>query len=115
MKNNTNSLTKGFNEGRKILMILVDTSVLISFFKGDITEQTKKFAAILELNIPFGINYLIYQELLQEAKAYEKFELLDEYLATQTFNNLKTVSAHTKQLPHYIISAEKRNLPYQAQ
>lgn len=70
-------------------MILVDTSILISFFKGNITEQVKKFEAILQHDIPFGINNLIYQELLQGAKTDKEFKLLDDYLVTQTFYNLK--------------------------
>ena len=48
---------------RKI-MILVDTSVLIDFFKNKSNEAVKKFNNILLRNIPYGINVFIYQELL---------------------------------------------------
>ncbi len=37
-------------------MILVDTSVLIDFFKGAKTEGSIKFESVLQRGIPFGIN-----------------------------------------------------------
>lgn len=70
-------------------MILVDTSVLISFLKGTRNEQEKKLEDILENNIPFGINKFIYQEILQGAKTEKEFELIKEYLGSQKFYNLK--------------------------
>ena len=70
-------------------MILVDTSILINFFKNNTTEKVKKFEFILQHNIPFGINNLIYQELLQGAKDDKEFQLLNDYLISQKFYNLK--------------------------
>lgn len=69
-------------------MILVDTSVLIDFFKGNTNEKVEKFEWILKNKIPFGITYLIYQEILQGAKNEKEFELLKEYLSTQRFYEL---------------------------
>jgi predicted nucleic acid-binding protein len=37
-------------------MILVDTSVLIYFFKGVSSEGSRKFTGALQRRIPFGIN-----------------------------------------------------------
>lgn len=54
-------------------MILVDTSVLISFLKGIEKEQVRKFEDIIQKNIPFGINNYIYQELLQGAKNEKEY------------------------------------------
>lgn len=48
-------------------MILVDTSVLIDFFKGVKTEGSRKFDMVLQRGIPFGINSFILQEVLQSA------------------------------------------------
>jgi len=48
-------------------MILVDTSVLIQFFKGANSEGCKKFTGALQRRIPFGINSVIFQEVLQGA------------------------------------------------
>jgi len=66
-------------------MILVDSSVLIDFFKGTNNASAKKLVDIIERNIPFGITSLIYQEVLQGAKTVSEFKLLQEYLSTQTF------------------------------
>jgi hypothetical protein len=70
-------------------MILVDTSVLIDFFKGIENKPVTKFQNILTQRIPFGINSFIYQEVLQGAKAEEEYHLLKEYLSTQHFFYLR--------------------------
>ncbi len=70
-------------------MILVDTSVLISFLKGQKNNATDKFEQILKNKIPYGINFYIYQEILQGAKNEKEFKLLKEYLGSQKFYFLK--------------------------
>jgi predicted nucleic acid-binding protein len=70
-------------------MILVDTSVLIDFFKGSRTEESQKFEEILKRRIPFGINSHIMQEILQGAASEKEFELLKNYLSTQRFYHPK--------------------------
>ena len=70
-------------------MILVDTSVLISYFKGKTNDATGKFEKILDNNIPFGINNFIYQEILQGVSNEKDFAKLKEYLGTQRFYELK--------------------------
>ena len=70
-------------------MILVDTSVLIDYFKGEENISVKKFHQVLESNIPFGINHLIYMEVLQGSQTDKDFNLLKKYLITQTFYELK--------------------------
>ncbi|MEW6621796.1 MAG: PIN domain nuclease [Bacillota bacterium] len=70
-------------------MILVDSSVLINFFRGVENEQTRKFELVLQRGIPFGINGIIYQELLQGAKSDKELKMLDEYLSTQVFYKLR--------------------------
>ena len=49
-------------------MILVDTSVLINFFRGKETVGTAYFEKLLEEQKHFYINEFIYQELLQVQK-----------------------------------------------
>ena len=71
-------------------MILVDTSVLISYFKGIENEATQKFEKIMLNNIPFGINKYIYQELLQGVSTEKDFEKLKEYLETQKFYDVRS-------------------------
>lgn len=66
-------------------MILVDTSVLISFFKGESNPAVQAFRSVLTQNIPFGINSLIFQEVLQGSKTEKEYRQLKKYLGTQRF------------------------------
>ena len=81
-------------------MVLVDTSVLIDFFKDKRNKGTEKLQNIILQNIPFGITQYTYLELLQGAKNEREFSLLDEYLSTQTFyylnDNLKSFANAAK-------------------
>ena len=70
-------------------MILVDTSVLIDFFKGVENEGVQKLKAVLDRGIPFGINSFIFQEVLQGAASEKEYSLLDRYLRTQRFYHIK--------------------------
>ncbi|HHH18954.1 MAG TPA: PIN domain nuclease [Campylobacterales bacterium] len=64
-------------------MYLVDTSVLIDFFKGIENSKTRKLEQIIQYKIPFGISALTYQEVLQGAKDQKEFDTLNQYLSTQ--------------------------------
>jgi predicted nucleic acid-binding protein len=66
-------------------MILVDTSILIGYFKGLKGPSYDKFDNIIDNRIPFGINNHIYQEVLQGAKTEKEFEQLKKYLNTLVF------------------------------
>lgn len=66
-------------------MVLVDTSVLIDYFRGTKNEKVECFDKIILEGIPFGINNYIYLELLQGARDSKEFELLKAYLSTQKF------------------------------
>jgi len=70
-------------------MILVDTSVLIHFFKGVDSENSQKFKMVLQRGIPFGINSLIFQEVLQGAGSEKEYLTLKKYLETQRFYHLR--------------------------
>jgi predicted nucleic acid-binding protein len=70
-------------------MVLVDTSVLINFFRGRETNGVLLFKDLLSKSIPFGINYFIYQEILQGARNKKEFDLLHKYLSTQIFYHLR--------------------------
>lgn len=69
-------------------MILVDTSVLIDFFKGTANSGTQKFQYVQDQNIRFGITNLVYQEVLQASRNAEEFRILKDYLETQYFYDL---------------------------
>jgi len=68
-------------------MILVDTSILIDFFKGNKNQPVFCFKEIIEQQIPFGITSIVYQEILQGAKNKKEYKLLKEYLSCQRFFN----------------------------
>jgi predicted nucleic acid-binding protein len=65
-------------------MILVDTSVLIGYLKGQSGPKIELFEKALSRGIPFGISAYTYQEILQGARDEKELEQLREYLSTQT-------------------------------
>jgi len=69
-------------------MILVDTSVLIDYLKGNSNTAQEKFDFILKKQIPYSIHYVIFQEVLQGAKNEREYALLTEYLETIPFLEL---------------------------
>jgi len=70
-------------------MILIDTSILIGYFKGNKGEPYNRLDELIEQNIPLGICNLIYQEVLQGSKNEKEFVLLNEYLNTLDFYDLR--------------------------
>ncbi len=70
-------------------MILVDTSVLIDYFKGNTNEQVELLDTLIENDVSFGICNFIYQEILQGAKTQQEFDMLKEYLQSLSFYELK--------------------------
>ncbi|MBF0238948.1 MAG: PIN domain nuclease [SAR324 cluster bacterium] len=66
-------------------MILVDTSVLIDFFKKNKTHSTARFKELVKKEIPFGITSQIFQEVLQGTKSDKDYNRLKDYLETQIF------------------------------
>ncbi|MDR1894888.1 MAG: PIN domain nuclease [Spirochaetales bacterium] len=70
-------------------MILVDTSILIGYLKGKNEYPFNEMDKIIDNDIPYGINNLIYQEILQGARNQKEFNLLKEYLNTLPFYELK--------------------------
>lgn len=64
-------------------MVLVDTSVLIGFFKGQTNQEIKLFEEILRHKIPFGIPCYAYQEVLQGTANEKEYNQLKEFLSTQ--------------------------------
>ncbi len=63
-------------------MILVDTSILIGYFKGVKGEPYDMLDSLIDRNIPIGICSQVYQEVLQGAKNEKEFEVLKQYLNT---------------------------------
>ena len=70
-------------------MILIDTSILIGYFKGLKGEPYDKLDLLIDQNIPIGICNQVYQEVLQGAKNEKEFDVLKEYLTTMDFYDLR--------------------------
>lgn len=70
-------------------MVLVDTSVLIGYFKGLTGIPCDKLNYIVDNDIPFGICNYVYQELLQGSRNDQEYKLLKEYLSTFPFYDLR--------------------------
>jgi predicted nucleic acid-binding protein len=64
-------------------MILVDTSVLVQFLRGEGNEKVSIFETLLERGQPFGISAYTYAEVLQGARDAAEYRKLDSYLSVQ--------------------------------
>ena len=65
-------------------VILVDSSVLIPYLRGDDTPAVERLVRIIEQKLPFGICFQVYLEVLQGAVGERDFERLREYLGSQS-------------------------------
>jgi predicted nucleic acid-binding protein len=70
-------------------MILVDSSILIGYFKGTEGSVYDKMNYLVDNEIPFGICHYVYQELLQGSANEKEYKLLKEYLSTLPFYGLR--------------------------
>ena len=70
-------------------MILVDTSILIGYFKNSKGTPYDKMNYIIDSEIPYGICCYVYQELLQGSANDQEYKLLKDYLSTLPFYNLR--------------------------
>ncbi len=70
-------------------MVLVDTSVMIDYLRGNEDDTILTLQRIIDNNIPFGINSFIYQEVLQGVATEKDFIKVKKYLGTQRFYELK--------------------------
>jgi predicted nucleic acid-binding protein len=91
-------------------MILVDTSVLIDFFKGVKNEPMRCFSDIVTKQIPFGITSVIFQEILQGAKNGKEFELLNEYLSCQQFYHPEDAVVSYEKAARIYFSCRKKGI-----
>jgi len=70
-------------------MILLDTSVLIGYFKGSKGALYDKMNSLVDDGMPFGICHYVYQELLQGSANDKEFKLLKDYLESMPFYGLR--------------------------
>lgn len=91
-------------------MILVDTSVLIDFFKGYKSEAALRFKLVLEQGLNFGITSHVFQEVLQGAKSEKEYKLLRRYLETQRFFHPKDPVDSFAEAARIFFQCRKRGL-----
>ena len=91
-------------------MILVDTSVLIDFFKGNQNEAIDSFRAIFQSGFPFGITSVIFQEVLQGAKNGKEYEILKKYLSTQRFFHPRDPVSSYAKAAHIYFDCRKKGI-----
>jgi predicted nucleic acid-binding protein len=63
-------------------VILVDTSILIGYFRGLTGSPYDKMNYLVDNDIPYCICYYVYQELLQGAANKREYDQLKEYLSS---------------------------------
>lgn len=66
------------------MMVLVDTSVLVGYLRGQASEAADTFDELQERNVPWGISAFTYQEILQGSLNETEFKTVQEYLDTQS-------------------------------
>jgi predicted nucleic acid-binding protein len=65
-------------------MIVVDTSVLISYLQGQKSKACNYLREIEDSRIPYAIPNICIQEVLQGAKDEKSWKILNEYLLLQS-------------------------------
>ena len=70
-------------------MILIDTSILIGYFKGIKGEPYEMLDRLIDQNIPLGICNHVYQEVLQGARDEKEFDMLKQHLNTMDFYDVR--------------------------
>jgi len=91
-------------------MIVVDTSILVGFLRGDTTPGTERLAQMEEDQLPFTIPAICFQELLQGARDDKEWRLLDEYLGTQRLLVPLHASDSYREAAHIFFECRRRGV-----
>ena len=91
-------------------MILVDTSVLIGYFRGSKGVSCDKMNYIIDNDMPFGICYYVYQELLQGSANEREYELLKDYLGTLPFYYLRYGKESFENAAHMYMNCRRKGI-----
>jgi predicted nucleic acid-binding protein len=65
-------------------VILVDTSVLVPFFRGTDTPAVRYLVHAVQEEVPIYVTSVVVQEILQGARDEKEWSTLDRHLARQT-------------------------------
>jgi predicted nucleic acid-binding protein len=91
-------------------MILVDTSVLIGYLRGDKHAKITLFDEITEQGLPYGISPFTYMEILQGAKDEREFAVLKEYVGGQTTYVLPQTPETFETAAHVYFTARQKGV-----
>ena len=91
-------------------MILVDTSVLIGYFRGSAGPHYDRMDYLVENNMPYGICNYVYQELLQGAANKNDYDSLKEYLSTLPFYELLRGKKSFEEAAYLYMNCRKRGI-----
>ena len=91
-------------------MILVDTSILIGFFKGSKDPLKDKMDYIIDNNMLYGICHYVYQELLQGSADAREYNLLKDYLGSLPFYDLRFGKESFENAAQIYINCRKRGI-----
>jgi len=91
-------------------MILVDTSILVGYFKGVKGIPYDKMNYIINNDIPYGICNYVYMELLQGSASEHEYKLLNEYLSTLPFYDLKYGKESFKNASQIYMNCRKKGI-----
>ncbi len=91
-------------------MILVDSSVLISFLKGVKTPATRFLLKIESDKINFAIPNVCIQEVLQGAKGEKSWSIINDYLSTQLIISPKDNIESFKEAARIYFECRKKGL-----
>ena len=78
-------------------MILVETSVIIQFLRGDRNEKVALFETLINEGQPYGISAYTYAEVLQGARNNTEYRQLDDYLGSQVIYEPRSGKATFKE------------------
>jgi len=91
-------------------LILVDTSVLIGYFRGSAGAPYDKMNDIIDNDMPYGICNYVYQELLQGAASKRDYDSLKEYLSTLPFYDLLRRKESFEDAAYMYMNCRKRGV-----
>jgi predicted nucleic acid-binding protein len=91
-------------------MIIVDTSVLISYLRGGESASAELFQRLMDEGIAFAITPEIFQEVLQGAYSEREFRMLRDYLETQIFLIPADSKASCAAAAHIYYSCRKKDI-----
>ena len=91
-------------------MILVDSSVLVAFLRGDGRREVVHLKEALDQGLRVGLEPHVYQEVLQGARDEGEWKRLDAYLSTQVVYGVRHGLRSQRDAARIYYDARRRGL-----